>query len=128
MAGLSIRVEVAIALGEHDAEETDLLTRQLRDELLELDVDTLVIPASVPPPTGAKGADASLLGTLMLTASSDPGVLTAIIEAIRAWTNISRHRTARLEIDGDVLDMGGLTASNQTRLIDLYISRHTQAD
>ncbi len=123
---MSVRIEVPLGqVEEHaDAEEVDSLARHLREELLQLYVESVDAPSVGLPPVGTKsGAEVAAIGTFLVT-FSDPAVLSAVVETIKMWIGRSNERTARLEIDGDVLDMRGVSASAQERLIDQWIARH----
>jgi len=52
--------------------------------------------------------------------------LRGVISAISGW--LSRgwgaHRSVKLEIDGDVLELNEASAADQDRLIGLFIARH----
>jgi hypothetical protein len=64
------RLSLKIELGADDdagADEQDELTRALREELLELDVESVERPAGAAP-EGTRGVDAVGLGTLVITA------------------------------------------------------------
>ena len=126
MAKVSVRIDIAV--GEADAEGVESATGRLRDELLCLDLDSVKIPRAGQPPTGAKvGAELAVLGTLLLTAP-DSALLSAVVEAIKSWIGRANGRTARLEIDGDVLDVQGLSSSQQKLLIEQWIARHNASD
>jgi hypothetical protein len=52
-----------------------------------------------------------------------------VIGVVRDWLARSpgRVRTVRLEVGGDVLELSQASASEQQRLIDLFVSRHSAA-
>ena len=60
--------EMRIELFEPDAdlEEIDRLTSDLREELLELDVDSVSPPSAGPAPPGSKGLELAAIGTLLV--------------------------------------------------------------
>lgn len=70
MAGLdSLELRVDLELDpEADALELEDSTLDLREELLELDVESVERPASGPPPEGAKSAEVVLGATLIVAA------------------------------------------------------------
>lgn len=126
MAKVSVRIDIAVR--EADAEAVESATVRLRDELLGLDVDSAEVPRVGQPPTGAKvGAELAVLGTLLLTVP-DSALLSAVAEVVKSWIGRASGRTARLEIDGDVLDMQGLSTSQQKFLIEQWIARHNPSD
>lgn len=126
MAKVSVRIDIAV--GEADAEAVEFATGRLREELVCLDVDSVEVPRGGQPPTGAKaGAELAVVGTLLLTAP-DSALLSAVVEVIKSWIGRASGRTARLEIDGDVLDVQGLSSSEQKLLIQQWIARHNASD
>lgn len=113
-----------------DAERLDTLTRFLRQELLQLDVDEVTaLPAAEPPP-GARGLDAVTVGGLLVALGSATQGLSAVITAIRAWLTRdgTAHRRVRLEIGSDALELSDATAADQDRLVALFIDRHATGD
>jgi hypothetical protein len=126
MAKVSVRIDIAV--GKADAETVESVTDRLREELLCLDVDSVEAPRGGQPPTGAKvGAELAVVGALLLTAPNS-ALLSAVVEVIKSWIGRSSRRTARLEIDGDVLDLQGLSSSQQKLLIEQWIARHNASD
>jgi hypothetical protein len=122
MAKVSVRIDIAVE--EADAEVVESATDRLREELLCLDVESVDIARVGQLLTGAKmGAEIAIIGTLLLTAP-DSALLSSVIEVIKSWTGRSTGRTARLEIDGDVLDVHGLSSSEQKFLIEQWLARH----
>jgi hypothetical protein len=122
MTKVSVRID--ISAGEADAEALEFATGYLREELLCLDVSSVEVPRDVRPPAdGKSGAEIAVLGTLLLTAP-DSALLPAVVEVMKSWLGRASGRTARLEIDGDVLDMKGLSSSQQESLIEQWMARH----
>jgi hypothetical protein len=78
-------LRVQLAEEGADEERLDALTRLLRQELLQLDVDSVTrLPAGEPPP-GARGLDATTVGGLLVGLGSATQGLSAVIPVIRAW-------------------------------------------
>lgn len=110
-----------------DAERLDTLTGFLRSELLQLDVaDVTALRAGDPPP-GARAFDTAVVGGLLVSLGRSAQGLRAVVSTIRTWLarGDAVHRTVRLEIDGDVLELSEVTAADQDRLIGLFVSRHS---
>lgn len=120
--------ELRVQLGEAgaDAERLDQLTGYLRQELLQLDVqDVKALPAGEPPP-GTRAIEFLAIGGLLVTFSEASEGVRKVVSAIKAW--LARgdgvKRTVRLELDGDILELSEVSAPEQTRLIELFVSRH----
>jgi hypothetical protein len=109
-----------------DAERLDALTRFLRQELIQLDVDDVTAFPADEPPLGARGLDAVMVGGLLVDFGSAAQGLSAVVSAVRAWlTRGGRtHRSVRLELGSDVLELSDASAADQDQLIRLFISRH----
>jgi len=126
MTKVSVRIDIAVE--EADAEAVESATARLREELRCLDVDSVEVPRGGQRPTGAKvGTELAVVGTLLLTAP-DSALLSAVVEVIKSWIGRASGRTVRLEIDGDVLDVQGLSSSQQKLLIEQWIDRHNASD
>jgi diaminopimelate epimerase len=107
-----------------DTEDLERLTRQLRDELSELDVQAdLVTGGSAPANT--KAGDVIEWGTLLLTLAASGGVITALINAIQTWlTNRNQPATVTVEMGGDKLQITGNPSPEQRRLIEAFLHHH----
>jgi hypothetical protein len=121
--------ELRLQLSEEgaDAEQLDMLTRFLRQELLQLDIEDVTAQRAGSPPLGARGGlDAAQAGGLLVALGNNVQGLSAVIATIKAW--LARHRGARrrvrLEIAGDVLELSSATLADQDQLIRLFVSRH----
>ena len=106
-------------------EEVDRLTGRLRDELLELDVDEVRRAAAGEAPEGARGIDPEALGHLLVTLATAPATLRAVVGTVRAWLARSAARSVKIELDGDVIEVTGVSNADQQRLIDVWIERHS---
>jgi hypothetical protein len=73
-----------IDAGEIDPERLDRLTRQLRSELLNLEVETVDFVQEDQLPEGAKAADAITLGALAVAVL--PNFLPKLVEFLQSWT------------------------------------------
>jgi hypothetical protein len=124
--------ELVVQLAEEgaDPERLDELTRFLRDELLQLDVDDVTALRVGEPPPGARVFDVLAVGGLLVSLSRSAESLRPIVSAIRKWLarGEGAQRTVRLEIDGDALEISEASAADQERLIALFVSRHAPGD
>jgi hypothetical protein len=120
---LSLKVELG-ADADAGAEEQDELTRALREELLELDVETVQRPAAAAP-EGARAGEVVALGTLLVTLGQ--GALGIVTSAIGRWVARRGGRSVTLELDGDRIELGGVSEEDQRRLIETFIARHAEA-
>ena len=111
---------------ELDPEACERLTRQLRSELAELDVESVVPAMGGTVPEGAKGTDPVTVGAVIVALSASGGVFTGLIETLRDWLgrHAGRHRIS-VTIDGDTIELERATAGQQRDLVDAYVRRHS---
>ncbi len=108
-----------------DDEELAELTRQLREELLELDVEAVdLVHAGELPEKAKGGGDPVAWGALLVALAASGGVLTTLINTLQAWLTRSERRSVILEIGGDKLEVTGVSSEEQQRLINTWLSRH----
>jgi hypothetical protein len=106
-----------------DSEEVERLTSSLRSELLALDVDDVARPSAGPAPAGAKAVDALALGALVVRLAARRELLAGVVGAVRTFLGARGGRTVKLAIDGDVLEVTGVSSSQQDRLIEAWVER-----
>ena len=122
MTELALRLDAGTDASD---EELDRLTGRLRDELLELDVEAVRRRSAGDAPEGARGIDPEALGHLLVTLGAAPATLRAVVGAVKAWLARSAARSVKLELDGDVIEVSGVSGADQQRLIELWIERHS---
>jgi hypothetical protein len=115
-------IQVAVGPGADD-EEVAEATLQLRRELLELDVEAVEIPRAGDPPPGSRAVDLAAIGALVVTVAQ-PQLLASVVAAVQSWLVGSRRRSIKLELGGDVLELGGVSSDEQRRLTDEWLRRH----
>jgi hypothetical protein len=121
------RVEMAAVLDagpDHDAEELFELTQGLRGELLELDVDSVGLGTGGEAPSGAKGAELLSLGGLAIEFALKSSVLKSVVDATAAWLGRQQARSVKLTLDGDTLELTGVSSDQQSQLVEEWIARH----
>ena len=125
MSGNNIQLTVTLdAKPDTDAEDLERLTRQLWDELSELDVQADLM-TSGSAPANTKAGDVIEWGTLLLTLAASGGVITALINTIQTWlTNRNQPATVTVEIGGDKLQITGNPSPEQQQLVKAFLHRH----
>jgi hypothetical protein len=118
-------LRIELGLPAADAEEVDEATARLRQELLELDVDQVNRPVIGEAPEGARAAEVLALGGLVVTLARNAGTIGAVIGALQSWVTRDRTRSVKLELDGETLEVTGVSSREQERLIEAWISRHS---
>jgi hypothetical protein len=119
-ATLDVRVDVG---PDADAEEIAEATLQLRRELLGLDVEAVELPSAGEPPPGTRAVELAAVGALVVTFAKSQ-LLGSVVAAIRAWLAGQQQRSIKLELDGDVLELTGVSSREQQRLAEEWLRRH----
>jgi hypothetical protein len=89
-------LDLTISLQDQvDQEELDRLTRQLRGEIDELDVEDARLAKGSELPAGAKG-DPITVGSIVVALAS-AGVFTGLIELIKSWALRREGRTVTIK-------------------------------
>jgi Effector Associated Constant Component 1 len=117
--------QLTLRIDDEDADPEELadLTAHLRHELLDLDVEAVESPRLGEPPPGSRAVDLVALGTLVVTFAKSE-LLVAVVTAVRAWLVGSQQRSVKVTLDGDMLELTGLSSKDQRRLIDEWLLRH----
>jgi hypothetical protein len=123
MSDLAIRIQVEDGA---DDQEVEQLIGQLRRELLDLDVDAVTHASGGPPPPGSKAVGVVALGGLIVQLLHSPVMLTAVVSTVKTWLTGHAGRSVKLELDGDTLEVTGVSSDEQRRLIDAWIARHAK--
>jgi hypothetical protein len=119
---LQLQVEIGLE-PDADAAELDEETLELRQELLELDVNAVERPAAGPPPEGARAIELALLGTLLVTAGQE--AIGPVVRAIADWMTRRHSRSVKLTLGGDSIEATDLSDEDQRRLLEAFLARHT---
>jgi len=118
-----LMVEVE-ATADADAEELVQLTDRLRDELLGLDVDAVYQASGGEVPDSWKGVGLLAAGGLVVRFVLRQDLLQSIIDGIRSWLGRQHARSIKLTLDGDSLELTGVSSAEQDRLVELWVMRH----
>ena len=89
--GLIMNIEA----GDIDTDRLDVLTRGLRDELLELGVGSAEVVASDEVPEGAKSPEAVTWGALAVAVV--PSFLPKLVEYLQSWSMRGENRRVRIK-------------------------------
>jgi len=81
--------------GDMDADQLDRLTRQLRNELLELDTESVDLVKSEDTPEGTKSAEAVTAGALAVAIL--PSFLPKLLEYLQSWTMRGEERKVKVK-------------------------------
>jgi hypothetical protein len=121
--GAALQLNLVLERSEDsDQEELDALTRQLRERLLELDVNRVELGRSGRAPEGAKPSEVITLGALVVTTA--PFVLRSVVRLLEIWLGNRPIRTVTMTIDEDSIEVQGVSSKDQRRLIEAFIAEH----
>ena len=117
------------ARSEADMEQLAELTRQLREELWELDVDAVDLVRAGKTPKRAKAGDPIAWGNLIVTLVTSGAALVTLISTLQGWLKPYQRRdcSVTLEIDGDRLEVTGISSEEQQVLINAWLDRHRKS-
>lgn len=104
---------------DRDAEVAKL-TQRLRDQLLDLDVESVDPVTDTTESVGAKGLEA-LIGWLAVRFGKEG--LRTVVAAVANWATRTGHNV-EIVYGGDVLKVSGVTSAQQERLINDFLARH----
>jgi hypothetical protein len=122
------QVEINFSLGEDVSPlELDELTARLQRELSGLEVESVDRVSTGPAPDGARGIDLAAVGVLLVNLGKATPVLGQVVEVIQAWANRGPNRTVKLTIDGDTLEINGMSEKDQHVVIKDWMARHPKA-
>jgi hypothetical protein len=113
----SLSIEIGEDPGTDDL-DLDASARQLRRELLELDVDA-VDRARDPAQPGARGGG-ELTDVLIVTLSNSTAVV-AMIGVLKAWLTRKQGRRIKVTIGDKSLELDQPSSADQERLISSWI-------
>jgi hypothetical protein len=110
-----------------DPEELERLTQQLRSELEQLPVEEVTVVTSLAAPEDdarlrSKSLDVIHVGALIVTLIPAKQVWTVLLDFLKGWAGRFSQRRIRLEINGQKIDVAGLTAEQQQHLLDEFHS------
>jgi hypothetical protein len=116
--------EVTVRLVPDPGDEPDdlvVLAGRLRTELLDLDLAEVEPMTEPTAPEYAKGLG-TLVGWLAVRLTLDR--LRVLVGAAQEWASRNR-RVVEVSYGGDTLKVIGVTATQQAKIIDDWITRHT---
>jgi hypothetical protein len=125
MNGDPIQLEINLHVDDDVSPlEMESLTAAMRRELLRLDVQSVDRVSAGPAPPGAKGVELEALGALIVSIGQAAPVLGQVVEAIKAWVARSPSRSVKLTLQGDTLEVGGMSETQQRQVIKDWMARH----
>lgn len=113
-------LELRVHADDADDAALDQLARQLRGQLLDLDVDAVEALPSEEAPDDSKALDLVVVGGLLV--KFGPGVAAAVVNAVRAWVNRDGHRSVTMKIGDHEITLQAATAEQQEKLVEAWLA------
>jgi hypothetical protein len=116
-------------LPDDDIMQLEQLTHRLRSELRELDVEKVDLIYSEKAPEGTRaGPDVPAWGSLLVNLAASSGVIPAIVGTVQSWLKRDDEgRSVTLEMNGDKLQVTGVSSEQQRELIRAWLSHHSSS-
>jgi hypothetical protein len=117
--------ELAIKLDagpDSDPEQLDELTRALRHELLELDVEAVEFVSAGEAPEQAKGFGLASVGALIVRIVSG-SALNGVAEVIKAWTSRDANRSVKLVMADESIELSGVSSGQAQQMLDAWVQK-----
>src|SRR5262245_13182745 len=120
--------QVVIDVVDLDGDLDERAGRQLRKELLDLDVEEVRATERGRAPDGSKAGGVVDWTQLIVTLSAANGVVPLLVSMVKDWVGRRAHGPRRykvaLTIDGDSLELDGADDEQAAALVDAFIARH----
>jgi hypothetical protein len=118
-------VDVSIAEVGAEPEHLEELTRCLRDEILTLDVESVVPRSAGEAPPGTRAVDAAAIGALVVSVAPALDGLARLVTTVVDWLRRGgTQRTVRMKIGDDELELSGASSAMQQQLAMDWIRAH----
>ena len=105
---------------EEDSEILDTYSRRLKDELLELDVDSVEHVVDGDAPKGSKGVGLASVGEMVLSMAPIEYTVSSVMGAVQSF--VGRNQcNIRVDIGSNSIEIQGTSNEGQGKLIDAFI-------
>jgi hypothetical protein len=116
---------IRINSASDDEEELERSTHQLREELMDLNLESVDLMKKGNPPKGSKaGEEVVSWGSLLVSLAASGGALPSLIGTVQSWLSRKESQKITMQIGADKLEMTGISNEQQDKLIDAWINRH----
>jgi hypothetical protein len=123
-----LELRIQVDAGE-DPEQRDDLTRRLRAELLQLDVERVDVPAAGEAPPGARAVDVAAVGALVVTVGQAATAVGAIVATIQSFlVRTGGGGTVEIATPEGSIKVSGRLSSEQKELVQRFVARLDNAD
>jgi len=106
-----------------DPELLDTYTRRLREEVLELDIESVDYITQGDAPERSKGVGASAVGDMILSLAPLNNVIMSVIGAVQSFVNRNHQCNITMEIGDNKLIISDMSPKEQQKLVDAWIKQ-----
>lgn len=110
---------LTLTVHDEDPAEADRVTRQLRTDLLSLDLDHVELAGDGQLPPNAKGADPDTVTTIIVGLASSP-VLVQLGRVLQSVVNRGRDRKITVRDGERSLEITGTTNDDNRRAVEAF--------
>ena len=116
-------VRVELLDPDSDPETRDELMLDLREELVQLDVESVLTVPGGPAPPGSKGLDMAAAAALLVQVQGSISALGVLVSAVRTWLGRGKDPGAsvKLTIGEQTLELSHATSEQQERLVQEFL-------
>ena len=128
---MEAELEIELVEPDGDPEAVDELVRNLRLELLQVDVDSVSSVPAGPAPPGSKGVELAAVAALIVQLKGSAVTITSVVSAVRAWLQRGKPppgRTLKITIGERTLELSAATAEQQGQLVQEFLRSVSPAD
>ena len=110
---------------QEDSELLDTYSRRLKEELLELDVDSVEQISKTDAPKGSKGVGLASLGEMVLSMAPIEYGVSSVMGAVQSF--VGRNQcNVRVDIGSNSIEIQGTSDEEQRKLVDAFINSVSQ--
>jgi len=116
-------LELQLATDEEaDPERVAELTYQLRQELLDLDVEEVSVRTEGAAPPGTRGGEALAIGGLLVQVSV--AVLPALLAILQSWVSRSASQKVRVKLGDNEIEIDGrMSPAERNALVKTFVDK-----
>jgi len=110
---------------QEDSEILDTYSRRLKEELLELDVDSVEHSSTTDAPKGSKGIGLASLGEMVLSMAPIEYGVSSVVNAVQSFAGRNQCNV-RVDIGSNSIEIQGTSDEEQRKLVDAFINSVSQ--
>lgn len=105
---------------QEDLELLDTYSRRLKEELFELDVDSVEHSSITDAPKGSKGIGLASVGEMVLSMTPVDYAVSSVVSAVQSF--VGRNQcNVRVDIGSNSIEIQGTSDEEQRKLVDAFI-------